>query len=59
MKSEKLAKLAEHSDIVISDMGGNGKLPSTCVCGGKLDFAREDNITVLKCRDCGEIVKLD
>lgn len=59
----KVAKLAEHSNVVVSDLGGNGTLPSKCVCGGKLDFARiidvTNNVTVLKCRVCGEIVKLD
>lgn len=59
--AEKVAKLAEHKDVVItSDLGGNGTLPSVCSkCDGKLDFVRVADETVLQCRKCREIVALD
>jgi len=60
VRDDKLAKLAEHGNTIVSDLGGNGVLPSSCMkCNGKLDFTKDNNKTVLKCRDCDEIVALD
>lgn len=55
----KLAKLMEHNNVVVRDLGGNGILPANCICKGKLDFARVNDKTVLKCRDCGLVVQID
>lgn len=49
----------EHNNVVVRDLGGNGVLPANCICKGKLDFARVNDKTVLKCRDCGLVVSID
>jgi len=62
----KLEKLLPEPDCdtYITNMGGNGMLPSHCFkCDGILDFKRvaiKDKMeTVLKCRKCGNILEID
>lgn len=57
----KVIELLEHDSFNLNvNLEGNGTLPAYCNhCKGKLDFVRINNKTVLKCRDCNEIVQLD
>lgn len=64
--SDKLAKMAEHSLSNVTSYpnevhteSGYGTLPAYCdKCTGFLDFARINDRTVLKCRECDNVVDL-
>ena len=53
----KIAKLQEHGNIDLRDMGGNGTLPGVCpLCGKIVDFKDKNT---LKCRECNWFLKLE